>query len=121
MVCNLIVHHGCLPVIFIRPKNFKYLRSTELLYLKKVVGFANFAKPSLVDRPTFSLNFPYQLLGHSFKARHKDGLLILLFATAISFSQRTDHFYDPYCIVKTRPTESLQLVYQYLLLEGTRV
>ena len=47
VVCNLLVRHGFLPVIFMRPKNFKYLRSTEHLYLKRVVGFANFAKPQL--------------------------------------------------------------------------
>ena len=47
VVCNLIVYHGFLPVIFMGQKNFKYLRSTELLYLKKVVGFANFAQPQL--------------------------------------------------------------------------
>ena len=48
----------------------------------------------------------------------KNGLL--LFATAISFSQRTDDLYDPYCIVKTRPAETVHLVYQYLLSEGSR-
>ena len=44
---NLIVHHGFLPVILMGPKNFKYLRSTEQLYLERVVGFANFAQPQL--------------------------------------------------------------------------
>ena len=29
VVCNLIVHDGFLPVIFMGLKNFKYLRSTE--------------------------------------------------------------------------------------------
>ena len=33
VVCNLIVHHGFLPVIFMGQKNLKYLRSTEHLYL----------------------------------------------------------------------------------------
>ena len=37
----------------------------------------------------------------------------------ISFSQRTDDRYDRYCIVKTRPPESVHLVYEYLLLEGS--
>ena len=46
LVCNLTVHHGFLPVIFMGLKNFKYLRSTEHLYLKGVVGFANFANLS---------------------------------------------------------------------------
>ena len=43
------------------------------------------------------------------------------FAMVISFSQRTDDLYDPYCIVKTRPAESVHLVSEYLLSEGTRV
>ena len=46
---------------------------------------------------------------------------ILIFAVVISFSHRTGDLYDPYCIVKTRPAESVHLVYQYSLLEGTRV
>ena len=37
----------------------------------------------------------------------------------INFSQRSDDLYDPYCIVITRPAESVHLVYQYLL-EGSR-
>ena len=79
------------------PKNLKYLRSTEHLYLKRVVGFANFAKPQIT------------VAGQDIK----NGLL--LFATAISFSERSDDLYDSYCIVKTRPPESVHLVYQYLL------
>ena len=35
VVCNLIVHDGFLPVIFMGPKNFKYLRSTEHLQVFK--------------------------------------------------------------------------------------
>ena len=42
VVFNLIEHHGFLPVIFMGPKNFKYLRSTEHLYLR---GWWDFAKP----------------------------------------------------------------------------
>ena len=38
----------------------------------------------------------------------------------ISLTHRTDDLYDPYCIVKTRPAESVHLVYQYLLLESSR-
>ena len=38
VVCNLIVHHGFLPVIFMGPKNFKYLRSTEHLQVFKEGG-----------------------------------------------------------------------------------
>ena len=35
VVCNLIVHHGFLPVSFMGPKNFRHLRSTEHLYLRR--------------------------------------------------------------------------------------
>ena len=103
VVCNLIVHRGFLPVIFMGPKNFRYLGSTEHLYLKRVAGFANFAKPQVT------------VGGQDIK----NGLL--LFATAISFSQRMDDLYDPYCIVKTRLAYSVHFVYRYLLLEGTGV
>ena len=64
-------------VIFMGAKNFKYLSSTEHLYLKRAVGFANFTKPqlpiSLANSCRFSFNFPYHciivtMLGHRLRA-----------------------------------------------------
>ena len=50
VVCNLIVHQGFLPVIFMGPKNFKYLSSTEHLpVFKEGGGICQFCKTSAAN------------------------------------------------------------------------
>ena len=58
MVCNLIVHHGFLPVIFMGQKNFRYLRSTEHLYLRRFPYL-------LFWRETYPQNFSLDFLSIS--------------------------------------------------------